>query len=183
MQETLVPFLGWEDTLRRDRLPTPVFLGFSAGSDSKESSCNAGDLSSIPGLGRSPGGGHDNPPSILAWRILKDRGAWRASVHGVTKSQAWLSDTAHSRACSGRPRTRSHAVCTFSCDVVLSHSSVPLPNPLQFLRPWRELVPPSLVVFRKCHHSRAKEQRRQALTFPYQKRLPETPNRDTHADV
>ena len=39
---------------RRDRLPTPVFLGFLGGSDSKESTCNARDLSSIPGLGRSP---------------------------------------------------------------------------------------------------------------------------------
>ena len=33
---------------------TPVFLGFSGGSDGKESACNAGDLSSVPGLGRSP---------------------------------------------------------------------------------------------------------------------------------
>ena len=39
----------------------PVFLGPPGGSDSKESSCNAGDLGSIPGLGRSPGGGHGNP--------------------------------------------------------------------------------------------------------------------------
>ena len=39
-------------------LPTPVFLGFPGGSDGKEA---AGDLGSIPELGRSPGGGHDNP--------------------------------------------------------------------------------------------------------------------------
>ena len=45
---------------RRDRLHIPVFLGFAVGSDSKESTCNAGDLGSIPGLGRSPGGGHGN---------------------------------------------------------------------------------------------------------------------------
>ena len=45
---------------RRDRLPTPVFLGFPNGSDGKESACNGGDLGSIPGLGRSPGGGHGN---------------------------------------------------------------------------------------------------------------------------
>ena len=44
-----------------DRLPTPVFLGFPGGLDGKESSCNVGDLSSIPGLGRSPGRRHDNP--------------------------------------------------------------------------------------------------------------------------
>ena len=46
---------------RRDRLPTPVFLGFPGGSDGKESTCNVGDLGSIPGLGRPPGGGHGNP--------------------------------------------------------------------------------------------------------------------------
>ena len=40
---------------RRDRLPTPVFLGFPVGSAGKESACNAGDLGLIPGLGRSPG--------------------------------------------------------------------------------------------------------------------------------
>ena len=44
-------------------------LGFPGGSDGKESTHNAGDLSLIPGLGRSSGGGHDNPSSILAWRI------------------------------------------------------------------------------------------------------------------
>ena len=42
---------------RRDRLPTLVFLGFPFGSTGKESTCNAGDLGSIPGLGRSPGEG------------------------------------------------------------------------------------------------------------------------------
>ena len=42
---------------RRDRQPTPVFLGFSCGSAGKESACNAGDLGLIPELGRSPGDG------------------------------------------------------------------------------------------------------------------------------
>ena len=46
---------------RRDRLPTPVFLGFPGGSGGKESACNVGDLGLIPGLGRSPGGGHGHP--------------------------------------------------------------------------------------------------------------------------
>jgi len=46
---------------RRDRLSTPVFLGFTYNSDGKETACSAGDLGSIPGLGRSPGGGHGNP--------------------------------------------------------------------------------------------------------------------------
>jgi len=46
---------------RRDRLPIPVFTGFPGGLDGEESTCNAGDLDSIPGLGRSPGRGHGNP--------------------------------------------------------------------------------------------------------------------------
>ena len=53
MQETLVQFLGQEDHWRRDRLPTPVFLGFPCGSAGKESAYNEGNLGSIPGLGRS----------------------------------------------------------------------------------------------------------------------------------
>ena len=44
----------------RDRLPTPVFMGFSGGSDGIESTCGTGDLDSIPGLGRSPGRGLGN---------------------------------------------------------------------------------------------------------------------------
>jgi len=43
--------------------------GFSGGSDDKESACDAGDLGLIPGLKKSPGGGHGNPSSVLAWRI------------------------------------------------------------------------------------------------------------------
>ena len=44
MQETQVRSLGREDLLEKDRLPTPVFLGFPGGSAGKESTCNAGDL-------------------------------------------------------------------------------------------------------------------------------------------
>jgi len=46
---------------RRDRIPTAVFLGFPGGSNSKEFTCNAGDLGSIPGLGGSPGEGDGYP--------------------------------------------------------------------------------------------------------------------------
>ena len=55
MQETLVRFLGQEDPLKKDRLPIPIFLGFPGCSAGKESTCNVGDLGSIPGLERSPG--------------------------------------------------------------------------------------------------------------------------------
>ena len=61
MQETPVWSLGWEDSLEKGWLPTPVFLSFLCGSAGKESICNVGDLSSIPGLGRSPGKGKGYP--------------------------------------------------------------------------------------------------------------------------
>ena len=61
MQETPVLFWVRKFPWRRDKLPNPVFLGFPGGSDSKESACDVGDLGFIPGLGRSPGGGHGNP--------------------------------------------------------------------------------------------------------------------------
>ena len=56
----MIPGLG-RSPWRRDWLPTPVFSGFPGGSDGKESACNVRDLGSIPGLGKSPGGGHGNP--------------------------------------------------------------------------------------------------------------------------
>ena len=62
-------------------------MGFSGGSDDKETACNAGDLGLISGSGRSPGERHGN---LLRYSCLKnpmDRGAWWATVHGVTKSQ------------------------------------------------------------------------------------------------
>ena len=61
MQETPVRLLGREDRGRTDRLPTPIYLGFPCGSAGKESTCNVGDLGSIPGLGRSPGEGKGYP--------------------------------------------------------------------------------------------------------------------------
>ena len=66
---------------------------FPVGSDSKESACkNAGDLGSIPGLGRSPGEGNGDPPQYSRLENSTDRGAWRATVHGVAKSRTWLSN-------------------------------------------------------------------------------------------
>ena len=67
-------------------LPIPVFLGFPGGSDSKESACNAGDLGSIPGLGRSPGEGNGYPLQYSGLENSMDRGTWRVTVHGVTES-------------------------------------------------------------------------------------------------
>ena len=64
--------------------------GFPGDSDGKESAGNVGDLVSIPGLERSPGGGRATHSSILFLRILMDRAAWWAAVHGVAKSQMGL---------------------------------------------------------------------------------------------
>ena len=56
---------------------------------------NAGDAGSIPGSGRSPGGGHGNPLQCSCLENPVDRVAWQATVHGVAKSWTWLSDWAH----------------------------------------------------------------------------------------
>ena len=66
-----------------------LLRGVPGGSDGKESACNVGDWGSIPGLGRSSGEGNGN---LLKYSCLgnpKDRGAWQATLHGVTKSWMW----------------------------------------------------------------------------------------------
>ena len=96
--------------------PGSLTMGFPGGSDVKASTCNAGDPRSVPGSGRYSGEGIGYPlqyswaslvaqtwvrslgwedpleeglathSSIIVWRIPKDRGAWQAAVHGVTKN-------------------------------------------------------------------------------------------------
>ena len=61
-------------------------LGFPGGSESKASACSAGDLGSIPGLGRSPGEGNGNPLQYSCLENPMDGGAWWATVHRVAKS-------------------------------------------------------------------------------------------------
>ena len=51
----------------------------------KESTSNAGDAGLIPGSGRSPEGGHGNPLQYSCLENSMDRGAWQATIHGVTK--------------------------------------------------------------------------------------------------
>ena len=55
---------------------------------------DAGDTCSIPGSGRSPGGGKGNPLQYLCLENSMDRGTWRATVHGVTKQWTQLGDSA-----------------------------------------------------------------------------------------
>ena len=72
---------------RRDRLPTPVFLGFPYGSAGKESTCNMGGLGLIPPLGRSPGEGKGYPLHYSGLENSMD-----FIVHGVSKSWTQLND-------------------------------------------------------------------------------------------
>ena len=60
---------------------------FPGGSYGKESACNAGDLDSVPGPGRSLGGGHSNSLQDSCLENPMDRGVWPATVHGVAESQ------------------------------------------------------------------------------------------------
>ena len=64
----------------------------TGGSDGKESACNAGDSGLVPGSRKSPGEGNSNPLQYFCLENSMDRKAWRATVHGVAKSQTQLSD-------------------------------------------------------------------------------------------
>ena len=73
--------LAWKMKIQFEK-----YLGFPGGSDDKESTCRARDLGVIPGLGRSPGGGHGNPLQCSCLENPMDRGASRATVPGVSQS-------------------------------------------------------------------------------------------------
>ena len=81
-----------------DLLSLPFDIGFPGGSDGKESACNARDLGSITGSGRSPGGGNGNPLQYSCLEISINRVAYRATVHGVTNQSdmtEWLTLSLH----------------------------------------------------------------------------------------
>ena len=69
-----------------------VMSGFPDGSDSKESTCSTGDLHSIPGSRRSPQEGNGNSLQYSCLENPMDRGAWWATVHGVTQIRTRLSN-------------------------------------------------------------------------------------------
>ena len=67
-------------------------MSFTGGASGKESACNAGDLDSIPGSGRSPEEGNGNPLQYSCLENPMDKEAWRATVHSVAKSWTQLSN-------------------------------------------------------------------------------------------
>ena len=85
--------------------PIPVedskFNPCPGGSDGKESACRTGDVGSIPGSGRSPGERNGYPFQYSCLENSMDRGAWWATVHGVTKSQT---DTVYTQCVMKRPQ-------------------------------------------------------------------------------
>ena len=66
-------------------LEVAIYQGFPDGSVVKDLPANAGDSSSISGLGRCPGVGNGNPLQYSCLENSMDRGTWRATVHGVVK--------------------------------------------------------------------------------------------------
>ena len=86
MWETWVRSLGWEDPLEEGKATHSSILGLPGGSAGKESACNVGDVGSIPGLGRSAGGGEGPTPGF--W----PENPTACIVLGVAKSQTQPSD-------------------------------------------------------------------------------------------
>ena len=152
---SLVPALPWNKSCicnqreprtkcRAERILTPMGEtqlcetmtpeGFPGVSDGKESACNVGGLGSIPGLGRSPGGGHGNPLQYSCLENPRDRGAWRATIRGKESDTTQWLNTAHEP-----------AGCAPSCPSSLflgplsphHRNSVGPYFPLQYLTPMR----------------------------------------------
>ena len=75
---------------------TVVFLPGGSDKGAEGVCCNAGDMGSIPGWGRSPGEGNGNLLQYSGLENPTDKRAWQATVHGVAKSQTQLRDFTHS---------------------------------------------------------------------------------------
>ena len=71
-------------SMRIKKVLCTIWQGFSGGSDTKESACNAGDPGSTPGMGTFPGKGNGYPLNYSCLKNSMDRGIWQA-VHGVTE--------------------------------------------------------------------------------------------------
>ena len=96
---------------------------------------DVGDVGSIPGLGRSPGGGHSNPLQHSYLENPMDKGAWQATVHRVGKSQTWLKWLS--------PHTHTHKVTVRHVTWTLRHSLGPPVAILAHLGPRQQCWPPT----------------------------------------
>ena len=76
--------------------------------------CKTGDVGLIPGLGSHPGIGNGNPLQYSCLENTMDGGAWWATVHGVTKSQTWLSDWGHTHTQTSQVNELSSFLCISS---------------------------------------------------------------------
>ena len=77
---------------RFKKITFPTQRGFPGGSDGKESTCSVGDPGLTPGSGKCPGEGNGYPLQYSCLENPRDGGTWKATVHGVSKSQTRLSD-------------------------------------------------------------------------------------------
>ena len=102
---TPVPYLSFWT-----HFPSPA--GFPGGACGKESACQAGDMGSIPGSGRSPGVGDGNPLQSSCLENLMDRATWWATLHGVAKSQTRLREHTHIHTHTCPPPLHPYVPCT-----------------------------------------------------------------------
>ena len=72
-----------------------LLLDFPGGACCKESPANVGEVGSVSGSGRCPGGGNDNPLQYFCPENPVARGGWQATIHKVSKTWTWLTDWAH----------------------------------------------------------------------------------------
>ena len=85
----------WPSSLPHMHLTLTGLPWWLSGKESAWNTGDVGDPGSIPGLGRCPGEGNGNPLQYSCLGNPMDRGAWRATAHGVAKSQTWLSTHAY----------------------------------------------------------------------------------------
>ena len=86
---------------------TYIYIYMSRWFRGKESACSGGDRGSIPGLGRSLGGGHGSPLQYSYLEYPMDRGAWQATVHKVAETDM-TEATEHSTHTHTRTHTHTH---------------------------------------------------------------------------
>ena len=106
-------------------------MGFPHSSVSKESACNAGDPGSIPGLERSPGEGNGSPLQYFCLENPMDRGAWQATVHGVTR-------IGHDLATKPLPQVEVYVIANIR---ILTLAKIANSYPLDVCFSFTELVP------------------------------------------